>query len=115
MAALPGSAAVTKAIEEINAAYEKVRSLPGLAPFGLSTRLCSPAPPRLCRPAHSVSPLAHPRNLRDPFTTSPRLACPPCQVHLNYENNFWATKMALQGHSSEALSKSKTDYDAWLR
>lgn len=39
---------------------------------------------------------------------------PPWQVHLAYEDNFWSTKMALKGHSMEALSRTKTDYDAFL-
>lgn len=36
------------------------------------------------------------------------------KVHLAYEDNFWSTKMALKGHSMEALSATKTAYDTWL-
>lgn len=35
-------------------------------------------------------------------------------VHKAYEDNFWATKMNLKGNSSEALAKTKNDYDAFL-
>eukprot|EP00878_Enallax_costatus_P001069 GHUV01001206.1.p1 GENE.GHUV01001206.1~~GHUV01001206.1.p1 ORF type:complete len:671 (+),score=225.42 GHUV01001206.1:78-2090(+) len=36
------------------------------------------------------------------------------KVHKAFEDNFWATKMNLKGCSSDALSKTKTDYDSFL-
>lgn len=36
------------------------------------------------------------------------------QVHKAYEDNFWATKMGLDGCSADALAASKTRYDAFL-
>ncbi|WIA33193.1 hypothetical protein OEZ86_006339 [Tetradesmus obliquus] len=36
------------------------------------------------------------------------------KVHKAFEDNFWATKMNLQGCSSEALARTKTDYDSFL-
>ena len=36
---------------------------------------------------------------------------PVFQVHAAFEDNFWSTKMNLQGCSSEALAKTKNDYD----
>lgn len=35
-------------------------------------------------------------------------------VHTAFEDHFWSTKMNLAGCSSEALAKSKTEYDAFL-
>lgn len=35
-------------------------------------------------------------------------------MHKAYEDNFWSTKMALKGCSSDALARTKTDYDAFL-
>lgn len=34
------------------------------------------------------------------------------QAHLKFEENFWSTKMGLNGASSEALAKTKTDYES---
>lgn len=34
--------------------------------------------------------------------------------HKAYENNFWATKMNLNGNSAEALTKTKTEMDRFL-
>lgn len=76
---------------------------------------------------------------------SPDISTPcfpaPCQVHLAYENNFWATKMALkvggalfvsapagphsplmcgllhcpwQGNSTDELARTKTAYESFL-
>ncbi|PSC69592.1 peptidase M3 [Micractinium conductrix] len=36
------------------------------------------------------------------------------KAHVEYEKNFWSTKMKLAGASSEALSTSKTEYDQFL-
>lgn len=36
------------------------------------------------------------------------------KVHVAFENNFWATKMSLKGSSSEALARTKTEYEAFL-
>ncbi|KAG2489329.1 hypothetical protein HYH03_012161 [Edaphochlamys debaryana] len=36
------------------------------------------------------------------------------KVHVAYEENFWSTKMALAGSSSDALASTKTAYDAFL-
>eukprot|EP00197_Chlamydomonas_leiostraca_P012787 CAMPEP_0202859018 /NCGR_PEP_ID=MMETSP1391-20130828/1317_1 /ASSEMBLY_ACC=CAM_ASM_000867 /TAXON_ID=1034604 /ORGANISM="Chlamydomonas leiostraca, Strain SAG 11-49" /LENGTH=626 /DNA_ID=CAMNT_0049538015 /DNA_START=77 /DNA_END=1957 /DNA_ORIENTATION=- len=36
------------------------------------------------------------------------------KVHKSYEDNFWATKMALKGASSEELARTKTEYEAFL-
>lgn len=37
------------------------------------------------------------------------------ELHRNYEDNFWSTKMALKGASSEALTTTKMAYDGFLR
>ncbi len=34
------------------------------------------------------------------------------QAHLKFEDNFWFTKMGLNGASNEALAKTKTDYES---
>jgi hypothetical protein len=36
------------------------------------------------------------------------------RVHIEYERNFWATKMNLAGASTKALTESKTALDAFL-
>ncbi|GIL49198.1 hypothetical protein Vafri_5347 [Volvox africanus] len=36
------------------------------------------------------------------------------KAHVQYEENFWATKMDLKGNSPEALASSKTAYEAFL-
>jgi len=36
------------------------------------------------------------------------------EKHLAYEKNFWSTKMGLKGASSEALTSTKSAYDAFL-
>ncbi|KAL6764974.1 oligoendopeptidase [Haematococcus lacustris] len=36
------------------------------------------------------------------------------KVHKEYEDNFWSTKMALKGASTEALARTKTAYEAFL-
>ncbi|KXZ48820.1 hypothetical protein GPECTOR_25g405 [Gonium pectorale] len=36
------------------------------------------------------------------------------KAHVQYEENFWATKMDLKGASSEALASTKTAYEAFL-
>uniref|UniRef100_A0A0G4GAJ1 Peptidase M3A/M3B catalytic domain-containing protein n=1 Tax=Chromera velia CCMP2878 TaxID=1169474 RepID=A0A0G4GAJ1_9ALVE len=36
------------------------------------------------------------------------------QKHKEFEDNFWATKMNLRGNSSDALAKTKTEYDEFL-
>ncbi|KAK9843964.1 hypothetical protein WJX81_000584 [Elliptochloris bilobata] len=36
------------------------------------------------------------------------------QVHRAYEDNFWATKMALQGNNPAELARTKDEYDAFL-
>jgi len=36
------------------------------------------------------------------------------KVHKEFEDNFWATKMALKGNSSEELTRTKNEYEAWL-
>lgn len=36
------------------------------------------------------------------------------KVHKSYEDNFWATKMALTGASTEELARTKTEYEAFL-
>ncbi len=37
---------------------------------------------------------------------------PPCAQ--DYEDNFWSTKMALKGASTEALAATKSAYEAFL-
>ena len=34
--------------------------------------------------------------------------------HLSFEDNFWSTKMGLQGASTDALAQTKTDYETFL-
>eukprot|EP00195_Chlamydomonas_chlamydogama_P009741 CAMPEP_0202900574 /NCGR_PEP_ID=MMETSP1392-20130828/11915_1 /ASSEMBLY_ACC=CAM_ASM_000868 /TAXON_ID=225041 /ORGANISM="Chlamydomonas chlamydogama, Strain SAG 11-48b" /LENGTH=623 /DNA_ID=CAMNT_0049586991 /DNA_START=175 /DNA_END=2046 /DNA_ORIENTATION=- len=36
------------------------------------------------------------------------------KVHVAYENNFWSTKMALKGCSTEDLARTKTEYENFL-
>lgn len=36
------------------------------------------------------------------------------EVHRSFEDNFWATKMNLKGCSTEALSRTKTEYENFL-
>ncbi|KAG2444565.1 hypothetical protein HXX76_001310 [Chlamydomonas incerta] len=36
------------------------------------------------------------------------------KAHLSYEDNFWSTKMALKGNSSDALAATKTAYETFL-
>lgn len=36
------------------------------------------------------------------------------RAHLEYEENFWSTKMGLRGASADALSATKTALDAFL-
>lgn len=36
------------------------------------------------------------------------------QMHVAFENNFWATKMALTGSSTEALSRTKVRANQYL-
>jgi oligoendopeptidase F len=35
--------------------------------------------------------------------------------HVEFENNFWSTKMALDGASNDELNRTKEDYEAFLR
>eukprot|EP00756_Hemistasia_phaeocysticola_P023965 Hpha_TRINITY_DN15920_c0_g1::TRINITY_DN15920_c0_g1_i3::g.72244::m.72244 len=37
------------------------------------------------------------------------------RLHKSFEENFWAVKMALKGHSSDELTKTKTEYESYLR
>lgn len=57
-------------------------------------------------PAHNCAPLHSPRQNRQHRHRH--------QVHVAYENNFWATKMALPGASAAELARTKTAYDAFL-
>ncbi|GLC57208.1 hypothetical protein PLESTB_001198900 [Pleodorina starrii] len=70
---------------------------------GLAGIVASAAPSRM-----AIAAEASPQELIDKLNAAYEKA------HVQYEENFWATKMALKGNSPEALASSKTAYEAFL-